>query len=140
METKMKNWGCAIARAFGGVALLAIMTACNGNSQQAATTTTATTYTLTNGVCYVTGTSTVVSTTSCGVSTTTGYTLTNGVCYITGTTTIVATTYCGTATTTGSLCLGTYFDPRVGVWGTCNGTNCRGMYMYNTSGQMVWCP
>lgn len=93
-----------------------VMTACNGNNQTAATTaTTVTTYTLTNGVCYVTGTSTVVASTYCGVSTTT------------------------TSTTTTSICTGYYYHPSQG-WGVCNGTNCRNMYLYDQTGQLVWCP
>lgn len=161
-----------IKKILGLVALLpmlALATACNGVDQSAVSA--ATTYTLTGGVCYVSGTSTVVSSSFCGVSTTTtsGYTLTGGVCYVTGTSSVVDSSYCGTTstytwsggvcyiagtstvvntsycgsstttTTTGSLCLGYYYHPAYG-WGVCNGQNCRAMYLYNQSGQVVWCP
>ena len=152
--------------AFALLPMMMSLTACNGNSQTAATT--ATTYTLTSGICYVTGTSTVVSTTYCGVTTTTGYTLSGSVCYVTGTSTVVSSTYCGTTTTTtgytlsgnicyvtgtstvvsstycgvttttGTSCVGYYYSPTVG-WGYCNGTNCRGYYLYNQAGQLTYC-
>jgi hypothetical protein len=99
---------------YGISALIAMMSfaACNGNSQTAATTAT----------------------------TVSGYYLSNGTCYASGTTTVVATSYCTTTTTTtsGQVCLGTYYQPGYG-WGVCNSANCHGVYLYNSSGQLVYC-
>lgn len=130
---------------YGISTVLAILSfvACNGNSQTAATAATTTSgYYLSNGTCYASGTATVVATTYCTTTGTTYY-LSNGTCYTNGTNAIVATSYCtttSTTTTTTSICLGTYYDPRYSIWGTCNGTNCHGVSLYKTSGQLVYCP
>jgi hypothetical protein len=92
-------------------------------------------YYIANGICY--NSSGVALTSGSTTSTTTTYVWQNGVCVISGTTTAVSSTLCS-GTTTGTTCYGYYYQPNYG-WGYCQGSNCCGAWLYNQSGQLVYC-
>lgn len=37
-------------------------------------------------------------------------------------------------------CRGSFYQPDLGRWGICDGTNCHGLWMVNPSGVQVYCP
>jgi hypothetical protein len=115
------------------------LTACGkdgGNSST--TTTTATYYWGTNGACYQTGTTNVVSSSLCSAST--GYQLVNNLCYQTSTGQVVNQSLCynGNTGATGAQCIGLYRWNGYTV--QCNGADCRGYTLINaTTGVSQYC-
>lgn len=124
------------------------------NSNSNRTVTAQDTYYMSNGTCFSNQTRRAVSTSYC-YNTSSNYTLSNGTCYITSTGRAVDISYCNDSynngsynngyqnnyNTTSSQCLGTYYTNTNGGVQTvnCNGTNCRGLTLYDSTGRFVTC-
>ena len=96
---------------------------CPKKNDPVQTTTTATGYQLSNGICYSTSTGQQVATGFC-TSTNSGYYSNNGYCYMSSTGQQVNNSFCSTTTSSNGQCFGVYIYNGQQV--LCNGADCRG--------------